>query len=139
METKGLFSGTIPLLSKSLDLRSARHNLIASNIANMETPGFKSFDMMVEEELIKSREPGGDMPIRRSDPGHMGRSGRYPEGAPALVRDKGSAFQSADGNTVDIDTSMSRLTENSIKYNATAQIMSKKLQGLKNVIQGGGQ
>ena len=42
-----------------------------------------------------------------------------------------------DGNTVDIDRTMGKLAENTLLYNAAAQLISKKFKGLKNVIKGG--
>ena len=47
-------------------------------------------------------------------------------------------YENEEGNTVDLDMEMTHMTENSLKYNVSARIMSKKLAGLKNVIQGGG-
>jgi flagellar basal-body rod protein FlgB len=43
----------------------------------------------------------------------------------------------ADGNTVDIDRAMGDLSENTLKYKTSAQLLSSKLKGLRNVIQGG--
>jgi flagellar basal-body rod protein FlgB len=42
-----------------------------------------------------------------------------------------------DGNTVDIDRTMGKLAENTLMYRTTAQLISKKFKGLKNVINGG--
>lgn len=141
MESNKLFGGTLPLLNRALDLRSTRHNLIASNIANMDTPHFKSFDLLVEQELAKTADANNrsEIAIRQTQPGHLPGTGETVYGSPNLVADKKQSFASVVGNTVDLDQSMSRLTENSLKYNAAAQILSKKFLGLKNVIQGGGQ
>ena len=56
MDLSGIFSKSFSILEKSLDLRSKRHNLIASNISNMDTPGYKGFDIMVDEEISKMDE-----------------------------------------------------------------------------------
>jgi len=50
MEDKALFGGTVSILEKVLDFRSQRHNVILSNIVNADTPGFKSFDIVMDEE-----------------------------------------------------------------------------------------
>ena len=44
MKLQGIFTGIIPVLEKVLDLRSMKHNSIVSNIANMDTPNYKTFD-----------------------------------------------------------------------------------------------
>ncbi|MBW1941137.1 MAG: flagellar basal body rod protein FlgB, partial [Deltaproteobacteria bacterium] len=51
MESQGIFNKTFSILEKNLDLRSIKHNLIVSNIANMDTPNYKGFDLIVEEEF----------------------------------------------------------------------------------------
>ena len=50
MANKALFGGTVSILEKVLDFRSQRHNVILSNIVNADTPGFKSFDIVMDEE-----------------------------------------------------------------------------------------
>ena len=137
LETNGLFTGTIPLLSRALDLRSTRHNLIAANIANMDTPRYQAFDLMVEEALANSVPRDNAIDMRQTDARHMSVNGGSMTEAGLKVNEN-QYFQSVEGNTVDIDASMTHLTENSLKYNMTAQILTKKLQGLRSVIQGGG-
>ena len=137
METNGLFRGTIPLLNKAMDLRTTRHGLITSNIANLDTPHYKAFDLMVESEMEKVAGKGEKMNLHRTDSGHLTPGPPRSEGIPGLVQLEGQPFNSAEGNTVDIDRTMSDLAENSLKYNATARILSKKFQGMKSVIQGG--
>jgi flagellar basal-body rod protein FlgB len=44
-----------------------------------------------------------------------------------------------DGNTVDIDRTMGKLAQNTLLYNAAAQLLSSKFKGLKNAIKGGSQ
>jgi flagellar basal-body rod protein FlgB len=138
LASEGLFRGTIPLLGQALDLRSTRHNLIASNIANMDTPHHKALDLMVEEELVKVTDRRNTMEIQRTHAGHLSGSGVPGGGSAGLKAMPSQPFQSVEGNTVDIDRSMADLSENSLKFNATAQIISNKFKALKTVIQGGG-
>jgi len=138
LEINGLFRGSIPLLNKAMDLRTTRHGLITSNIANLDTPQYKAFDLMVEDELEKVAGNGQKMNLHQTRSGHLPPRERRSDGIPGLVEIEGHPFQSVEGNTVDIDRTMSDLTENSLKYNATARILSKKFQGMKSVIQGGG-
>lgn len=137
METNRLFSGSISLLTRVLDLRSQNHNLIASNIANADTPEYKAFHLQIDEEMKKLTGSPQKINLHRTRAEHLPlrehRSDRV-----KITRDKAPAFGlRGDGNTVDIDRSMARLSENSLRYNTVAQIIQKKLQGLKSAIQGG--
>ena len=137
MESQGLFKGTFPLLEKALDLRSLKHNVTVSNIANKDTPNYKAFDLIVEEELEKVMGSEKELGLKRTRRGHLLGKG-VGGGAVRLRIDNTSQFSlKRDGNTVNIDKEMANLSENNLMYNALAQIISKKFQGLKNVIQGG--
>jgi flagellar basal-body rod protein FlgB len=137
METNKIFDRTISMMEMNLDLRSMKHDLTVSNIANMDTPNYKAFDLMVEEELAKAVGPTKHIAVRTTSPGHIGgRSQELQDVKP--VKAKTSQFNiREDGNTVDIDKEMMKLSENNLLYNATAQIISRKLNGLRYVIQGG--
>jgi len=137
MESQGLFKGTLPLLEKALDLRSLKHNVTVSNIANKDTPNYKAFDLIVEEELEKVMGSGKELELKRSRQGHL--SGKGVGGVavrPGIDNASQLSFK-RDGNTVNIDKEMAKLSANNLMYDALAQIVSKKFQGLKDVIQGG--
>ena len=138
MDTNGIFGGTVPLLNRALDLRSVRHNMITSNIANKDTPHYKAFDLMVEKEMEKAMNGENGVRMKKTHSRHIQGSGLFDKGIESVSDNKGRLYESEEGNTVDLDSEMTNLTENSLKYTVSAQIMSKKLAGLKNVIQGGG-
>jgi flagellar basal-body rod protein FlgB len=71
MESKGIFGRTISMLEKVLDLRAMRHNLIVSNIANIDTPQYKAFDLVVEEELKRAMGSGKNLGLKKSQPAHI--------------------------------------------------------------------
>ena len=137
MDSQGIFSGTISTVEKVLDLRSLKHNLIVSNIANVDTPRYKAFDMIIEEEIGKTTGTNNTVNLTRTQDGHLpGRKisvgnveSKFVDKLPLSVR--------GDGNTVDIDNAMADMAENNLMYNALAQILSKKFTGLKTAIQEG--
>jgi len=136
MELKGLFTDTFNRLEKTLDLRSRRHDLIASNIANKDTPGYKAFDLVVKEE-IQNLDAGQNLELARTHPMHikakMGKQDVF-----HLKRLEKTPFTSGDDeNSVDLDKEMGKLSENNLMYNVTAHILSKRIIGLKTAIQGG--
>jgi flagellar basal-body rod protein FlgB len=136
MASEGLFKGSFPVLERALDLRSMRHHLIVSNIANKDTPNFKGFDLMVEEEMARSPHTGDAAHLRRTDEAHL--SGRHAPGARGgSSRGETQDFPlRGDGNSVDIDKEMAKLSENNLLYDALAQIISKKFRGLNDAIKG---
>jgi flagellar basal-body rod protein FlgB len=115
-----------------------KHNSIVSNITNMDTPNYKAFDFIVEEELEKAMGARRSFELQKTRAGHLpSRKIRLDNIAPKVVSSSGFAHR-ADGNSVDIDKEMAKMAENSLMYNTSAQILSKKFQGLKSVIEGGG-
>jgi len=134
----GLFDGTMSLLQRTLNLRSAQHRALSANIANADTPRYRSFEVAVEEELRKLRPDGRRLEMVRTQTPHM----PLPIDAAAnRVRLRAAAVPAfslrADGNTVDMDRAMGDLAENTLQYKTSAQLLSAKLKTLKNVIQGG--
>ena len=137
MESKGIFAGTISLLEKVLDLRSMKHNLIVSNIANVDTPNYKAFDLMVEEELEKFIGEENDRGLRRTQPGHLPGNGISLDSIrPSPVTTYPLSIK-GDGNSVDIDRVMADQAKNSLMYDVSAEILSRKFMALKEAIQGG--
>lgn len=140
MQPANLFSGTIETLSASLDLRSRNHELILGNVANADTPDYKSFRMNVEQAMQKKPASPSTPALRQTDEEHL--AGHLPaDGMSAHIEREGdNPLQlRGDGNTVDMDAEMAALGKNSLLYRASAQIVSAKFSGLKNVISGGNQ
>ena len=75
MGSDEMFSGTIWTLEKALDLRSTKHNLLVSNVANKDTPNYKAFDLNVEEEMQKLKGSANKVNLNKTDPDHLTGSG----------------------------------------------------------------
>ncbi len=133
-----LFSKTMSLMEQALNLRSERHQVISGNIANQDTPGYRSKEIRFKEIMNTANGTSTKIPLKKTNPSHL---------TPALKRADSStshAVQSAssrstrlDGNTVNGEEEMVKLAENTLMYNATAQIIASKFRGLKNVIREG--
>jgi flagellar basal-body rod protein FlgB len=135
--TQSLFDGTIAALQKTLDTGSLRHKVLTSNIANIDTPNYKAFEVVMEDELKKNNRSAGPIELVRTSSRHL--SGRHSSSNPIKIKpvdSSGNNFR-ADGNTVDLDRTMGKLAENTLLYRSAAQIIKKKFQGLINAIQGG--
>ncbi len=131
-----LFGNTFKGLEQALDMRAVRHRTIISNIANIDTPGYKAFDVFLREA---AGSPGRLMePDEAPDPRHFSLSGnasgyRILERSPAY-----SVSFRGDGNTVDLDREMTNLSENSLMFDALARIVKHRFQALNDAIYGGG-
>lgn len=132
MAGPGIFNNTTSVLEKTLDLRSVRNKLISLNIANQDTPNYHSFDVVMKNELEKIVGRSQEVTLTKTQPGHLPNSGSL---QPNVITTAGGL--KADGNNVDIERTMVDLAENGIMYNAAAELLSKKFQGLKNVIKEG--
>lgn len=131
-----VFDKTFDALAKTLDLRSQKQNVISSNIANAETPGYQAKRLDFEESL--SRALGlDDAPMARTDARHMSAGGEVDQVEPEIYNDPNNVVR-ADGNSVDRDAEMVSLSENQIMYQTAADLLRKKLGFIKYALNEGG-
>jgi flagellar basal-body rod protein FlgB len=136
MPVQGLFGTTVELLGKTLDLRAKRHELIVSNIANVETPNYTPTDLSFEGELRNALKNGGNQTNMNSR--HLPLKG----GSVPLSRVTGEVVEiqsknvGPDGNGVEMEAEMGRMVENQILYNSAVQLLSKKMEMMKQAIRG---
>ena len=103
----------------------------------MDTPNYKAVELDVAKQMAKQNGSLPGLKLVRTKVGHLPiRSDRSDQVTLKAARPPAFSLR-GDGNTVDIDRTMGKLAENTLLYNATAQLISKKFKGLKNVIKGG--
>jgi flagellar basal-body rod protein FlgB len=120
-----LFGKTIDMLSKMLDYRSKRHQLLTSNIANLDTPGYRSSDLEFNKNLERAIRSSGTLPLTTDHPVHMtGRTGGK-DSSYTVRREEGQAG---------LDKEMARLAENQLQYNMTVEMLARKFRGIGNVV-----
>ena len=125
-----LFGTVTEGLGAALDLYQARHTVLAENIANSETPGYRARDIEFADQLaaaLTAPQEAGSTP----EPANMKMPMRID---PSIDR---SATIKPDGNSVALDTQVGRMAENAFKIQALTQILSGRYQGLKRTIEGG--
>lgn len=134
----GLTGGeTFQLLSKVLDLRAQAQGAIAENLANQDTPGYEARRVEFQDALKGALGAEGTLRPAATQPGHFGAAG--PD-AIRRVRGTESVVQGGagpDGNTVAPEEEMARMAENSVMFDAAAQIIASKYRDLKYVIREG--
>jgi len=107
-------------MEMALGIRAYRQQLIASNIANADTPGYKAIDIDLNEAMKKAQYTTGSFPgLATTSPSHIASD-------PAGGSYKGVAIKyqepnqiSADGNTVEMDVERSKFSDNAIMYQFT--------------------
>jgi len=134
---KGLIDPTIQALNQNLNLRLQNQNVISGNIANADTPGYKSKAVSFESAMRDAMDTGDNIKLEVSDPEHIGSRG--PESVQADVYDDPNGVEALDGNTVDRSAEMVKMKENQILYNASVETLRKKLGMLEyGITEGGG-
>ena len=124
------FDTTMRMLQKVLDLRSRNQEIISSNIANAETPGYSAVSFEFEDQLKSAMRKGGLRPVT-TNPRHMAITpDRLDQIQGRLVEEKDKTGI-GDKNSVDVDREMVKLSENEILYEAAVTMLKKKLSMLK--------
>ncbi|MDR2637872.1 MAG: flagellar basal body rod protein FlgB [Zoogloeaceae bacterium] len=120
---------------QAMDLRAYRQQVLASNIANADTPYYKARDFDFKAAFAAARagrEEDAHLGLRRTHTRHLLPAEGGGESVPLQYR---TEYQSAvDGNTVDMDVERSEIADNSIQYQILAQFLSDKLSGLRTAI-----
>jgi flagellar basal-body rod protein FlgB len=132
----GGFDPVLGALNTSLNLRLLNQNVISSNIANADTPGYKAKAVEFESALRDALGVGTQLPPAQEDSRHIVHRSSdpvYPE-----IYDDPNGVESLDGNTVDRASEMAKMAENQILYDASAEMMKRKLGMLKYAIGEGG-
>ncbi len=124
-----LFGGTIELLRQAVTYATRRHQVLAQNLANAETPGYRGQDIVFQDELETAMR-GRAVPV----------SAALPDQRDNLLRTvqvyTGDGRPRVDGNDVDLDRQMVRLAQNALYHNSMVQILNQKFSALKRAISG---
>jgi len=126
------FDKALGNLPADLAVYSKRSGLLASNIANADTPGYKARDIDFRAAL--SRASGEQLALKTTRGNHIASAGNGTSGPEVLYRVP--TQPSLDGNTVDSQQEKARFTENAIRYQSTLTFLGGKFSGLKLAIKG---
>jgi flagellar basal-body rod protein FlgB len=122
--------------TQALNLRAHRQQVLASNIANADTPYYKARDFDFREtyaEVMGQREASGHLALARTNPVHLPMAvGGVLEAVNLQYR---TEYQSAvDGNTVDMDVERAEFMDNTLQYQVLTTFLNDKLRGLRSAI-----
>jgi flagellar basal-body rod protein FlgB len=105
---------------KALSLRSQRLGLLASNIANAATPGYKAKDIDFAQALSSAEQPGGDLQ----------------SAATAATKFRIPVQPSMDGNTVELNTEQTAFAENAVAYQTTLSFLNGRISTITRALRG---
>lgn len=124
---------TIKTLSRALDYRSANHRVIAGNLANADTPGFRHKELRFDEELKRATETN-NINLKITNPDHISH----------FLSNKGNSFPVHEGEPaingkgqLNLDMEMAKMTRNNLLYEASAKLLAKKFKALRSAIEAG--
>lgn len=136
-----IFNRTTQLLEKSMSLRMARHGLIASNVANAETPNYRALDINFEGTMAQYVDQAKKAPLdlKQTDPRHFSLDGlslqeKLRARHHILYQAADSASIGNDNNSVDLEAEIAKSQENTLLYTATTQLLARKLKGLSGIM-----
>lgn len=123
---------------QALSLRKARHDVLAANIANADTPNYKARDIDFASELKKAGESAsqGGLSLARTSERHLPGQGQAWDGAQqSRLLYRIPDQPSLDGNTVDMDRERSAFADNAVNYRVGLSMINSRIQGLKKAMQ----
>ncbi|MFN3395590.1 MAG: flagellar basal body rod protein FlgB [Thermodesulfovibrionales bacterium] len=112
------------ILERLLRFTGLRHGVLASNIANADTPGYRAKDIRFQASLED------EISLNVTNPAHM--KGSNPDSTPVAVTEQGGEW--LDRNNVELDVEIAKMTENALLYQAGINMLSTKIRMFKNAL-----
>ena len=109
------------LLSRLMDVSNTRQDVIAQNIANVNTPGFRTLEVNFEEALKSALGTNSNASL---------------QDIPAEIVKGAGGLERPDGNNVDIDLEISRMQKNAIYFKLYSQLVANELAQYRSAISG---
>lgn len=127
------FSNALGIHEQALQARVKRAEVLANNLANADTPGYKARDIDFQSMMAKAQGEISGLQMSRTQEGHMDTSGA---GSSADLLYRNPDQPSIDGNTVDTQQEQTRFMRNAMDYQASFQFLNSKFVGLTKAIKG---
>jgi flagellar basal-body rod protein FlgB len=133
----GKLDEALKFQSTALTLRASRQQVLASNIANADTPGYKAADFDFARALANAtgaaKSGASASTLKTTAAGHLAGS-RGPGGADIQYRVPGQA--SIDGNSVELDAERAAFADNAIRYEASLRFLNGQIKTIMSAISG---
>lgn len=122
---------------RDLDLRAYRAEVLASNIANADTPYYKARDFDFRNALAAAESGQKQLGMIVTDSRHISSDANGGKQLGVDLMYRGAVQRSLDGNTVDMDIERGAFTDNAIRYQSTLTFLNKRISTLAEAIKGG--
>ena len=132
-----IFNRTMQLLHRTLDLRQARQRVIASNIANEETPGYRATELNFQDSLQAAQRGRGLVTLAVTQGRHIGPRGDSFQQVTGKLGAVPGGDLPLDANSVNIELEMAKMSDNAMQYNSAASIMAMQFRHLMSAIREG--
>lgn len=130
----GKLDEALKFQSTALTLRASRQQVLASNIANADTPGYKAADFDFSRALANATGAATSAAtLKTTTSGHLAGT-RGPGGADMQYRVPGQA--SIDGNSVELDAERAAFADNAIRYEASLRFLNGQIKTIMSAISG---
>jgi len=123
--------------STALKVQGQRMEVLANNLANVDTPNYKARDIDFRQAMAQAGSPGASLPLTATSSTHL--SGASPTGdtdGSGAMKYRVPLAPSLDGNTVDAQLEQAAFADNSVRYQATLTFLSSSLKSLMTAITG---
>lgn len=130
------FSNALGIHEQALDVRVKRAEVLANNLANADTPGFKARDLDFRAILgsqMQTTGAGEPLPVEMTDSRHLSMGGSASEGA-LLYRTPNQP--SVDGNTVDTQQETAEFMKNTLQFQTSFRFLNGKFNSLTTALKG---
>lgn len=127
------FDKALGIHELALNTRVRRAEVLANNLANADTPGYKARDLDFRAILAQADGDASGLALDQSNPGHMSASD---SGADGELMYRNPLQPSIDGNTVDAQQEQSAFMRNAMDYQASFQFLNSSFTGLTKALRG---
>lgn len=127
------FDNIFGIHEQAMQLRSQRSEVLASNLANADTPGYKARDFDFQK-ILQQQETVASGHLKTTRAGHISHSDGLIPNTEMLYRQPQQA--STDGNTVEVETEQAEFSANAMRYQASLRFLDGRISSLKTAIRG---
>lgn len=138
-------TASLEFQGQALQLRSQRQAVLASNIANADTPGYVARDFDFSRELAArtgKATAGSTVALSASSAGHLNADGRPAVGSPGRANStvnlqyRRPEQAALDRNTVDLDRERANFADNAVRYESTLRFINSSVRSMISAIRG---
>ncbi len=127
------FDSALGVHEQALRLRVQRAEVLSSNLANADTPGYKARDFNFQQALASQMSGNTGMTLKTTQRGHIGAADA---GSNVTLQYRIPTQPSIDGNTVEEQVEQAEFTKNSLEFQASFTFLNSRFAGLKKALTG---